>query len=60
LFDDLQEKLNPVLPAESRPLGAAYGMVQFRFQDGSQKDYLIYDGDYAETLFEIARANLVP
>jgi hypothetical protein len=47
LFGDLQEKLNPVLPAENRPLGADYGMVQIGFQDGSEKDYLIYDGAFA-------------
>jgi hypothetical protein len=35
-------------------------MVQIRFQDGSEKDYLIYDGDFAEKLFERARANIVP
>jgi hypothetical protein len=60
LFNDLQDKLNPVLPAENRPLGAACGMVQFRFQDGSEKDYLIYDAVFAEKLFEIARENIVP
>jgi hypothetical protein len=60
LFNELQERLNPVLPAENRPLGEPYGMVQIRFQDGSEKDYLIYDGDFAEKLFERARANVVP
>jgi hypothetical protein len=60
LFNDLQGKLNPVLPTENRPLGAAVGMVQIRFQDGSEKDYLIYDGAFAEGLFEIARANIRP
>jgi hypothetical protein len=60
LFIDLQGKLNPVLPAENRPLGAAVGMVQFRFQDGSQKDYLIYDADFAKSLFAMARANILP
>lgn len=59
LFNDLQDKIHPNAPLEERPAGQAYGMVTFRFSDGREEDYLIYDGDFAETYFEIARANIV-
>ena len=59
LFNDLQDKLNPNVPMEERPVHDAYGMVTFRFSDGREEDYLIYDGDFAEAYFEIARANII-
>jgi hypothetical protein len=34
-------------------------MVSFGFNDGSTRDYLIYDAAFAEELFVLARANLI-
>lgn len=59
LFNDLQDKIHPNAPMEERPVHAAYGMVTFRFSDGCEEDYLIYDGDFTEAYFEIARANII-
>ncbi|MBI3159520.1 MAG: hypothetical protein HYZ26_07985 [Chloroflexi bacterium] len=59
LFEQLQERIQPVEPAEDRPLGQLYGMVTFYFEDETTQSYLIYDREFAETLFEVARQNLI-
>ena len=47
------------MPAEDRPIGQPYGTATLGFGDGSNKDYLVYDGDFAEELFKAACANIV-
>lgn len=59
IADQLQSRLFEVVPAEERPLGQPYGMVTLEFTDGSRQDYFIYDGAFAETLFQTARANII-
>jgi hypothetical protein len=54
IFDQLQPRLHKVVPAENRPLGQDYGIASIRFNDGSSKDYLIYDENYATDLFKKA------
>ena len=59
VFQALQSRVHDVVPAERRPVGQAYGMVTFRFSDGSEQHHFIYDGAFAEALFQRARANVV-
>lgn len=56
---ELQPRLSKVVPAEERPLGQPYGLVTLEFTDGSRQDYLIYDGAFADELFQTARENVV-
>ena len=59
IADQLQPRLSKVVPAEERPLGQPYGMVTLQLTDGSQQDYFIYDGAFAEALFQKARENII-
>jgi len=59
LYEELQTRIHEVVPAENRPLNQPFGSVAFGYTDGSSEEYLIYDGDYAEGLFEIARGKIV-
>ena len=60
LFDQLQTRIHDVVPAEERTIGKPFGMVTVWFRDGGYKDYLLYDGDFAESLFVEACRNLMP
>lgn len=59
IADELQPRLSKVVPAEERPLDQPYGMVTLQFTNGSQQDYFIYDGAFADELFQTARENIV-
>jgi|GEM_PF-2691907 len=58
LFDQLQTRVKENAPAEDRPLGQPFGSVSFHYEDGNSQEYLIYDGSFAEELFETARKNI--
>jgi len=59
LFQQLQPRLHDVVSAENRPIGQPYGMATIEFSDGSEQDYLIYDGTFAVELFKAACANIL-
>jgi hypothetical protein len=57
IYGQLKSRLYEVAPAEARPLGRPYGMAMIGFSDGSSRDYLVYDGEFAEGLFVAACRN---
>lgn len=59
VFRRLQPRLHENVPAEERPIGQAYGMVNLGFINGRQEYHLIYDADFAEGLLRTACANLL-
>lgn len=61
LHERLRPKLHPVAPREAWPdPKAEAGMVQIRFEDGTEQVHLIFDERaFAERLFEKARENVV-
>lgn len=60
LYRRLRGRLHPNLPAEERPEPTAkYGMVHIHYKDKGEKYFLVYDGKFAERLFEKARKNLI-
>jgi hypothetical protein len=61
LYKQLQPRLHRNLPREDWPNpNSTRGMVQLKFKDKSEKDYLIFDEqDFAEKLFSKARKHIV-
>jgi hypothetical protein len=59
LYEQLQTRINPVVPSEEMPGGGPAGMVSLNFADGSSSDHLIYDAAFAQELFTAACENLV-
>lgn len=60
LYKELQSRWHENVPRESWPdPKSKAGMVTIRFQDKSQKDYLIFDEDLAKIIFEKAKENIV-
>ncbi len=60
LHKDLLPRLHPNLPREEWPdPKAKAGMVNIRYADGTDKSFLIYDGDFAGSVFRKAQTNIV-
>ena len=54
VYTQLQPRLHKVVPSEVRPLGRPYGLATVEFSNGSSRDYLLYDDDFAGELFKKA------
>lgn len=61
LYKQLQPRLHRNTPRENWPdPKAEHGMVQVRFEDGKERDYLIFNEQvFAEKLFSKARENMI-
>jgi hypothetical protein len=59
LFQQLQPRLEEVVPGDEIPVGREYGMTMLSFSDGTGEDYLFYDAALARELFDIACAGVV-
>jgi len=60
LLAQLQTRLYKTVPVEEWAAGRPYGMVTIHFSDGSSREYLIYDEEYATALFAEACNNRLP
>jgi hypothetical protein len=58
LAGELQSRQKDAVASEERPYGQPFGMVSYHNFDGSNKDYFLYDGEFAEALFVTACGNL--
>ena len=61
LYNQLKGRLHDNAPRETWPNPkSTAGMVQIRFDDGRQKDYLIFDEEeFAGEIFKRARENII-
>ncbi len=60
VYRQLRSRLHDNVPREEWPdPKATAGMVTISFADKTKKDYLIFDGDFAQLLFEEAESNVI-
>ena len=57
LMTDLRPRLQEVVTGD-RVAGRPFGTVSLTFEDGSPRDYFLYDGEFAEGLFVTACRNV--